>query len=145
MPININKWDKGCIKVIAALEREIFSCPWNERMIEEEYNNPLYTCLVAKYGGEIAGYAGFYSAADEIQISNIAVKKEYRRLKIASGLISKIIEHAYTIKASGITLEVRASNSAAIALYKKFGFAPEGLRKKYYGGAEDAVIMWKHL
>lgn len=150
MQINIRKWNKNDIPLIADLESEIFSSPWTEKMLEEEFNNPIYECLVyeciaAENELKLIAYAGFYYIADEIHISNIAVKSGYRRNNTASQLLEKIIEIAGEKDLKGITLEVNIKNTAAISLYKKYGFKEEGIRKKYYNGTNDALIMWKYF
>ena len=82
--------------------------------------------------GRILGYVGMMYVLDEGYISNVAVAPEHRRLGIADALISKLMERSACLELSFVTLEVRCSNSAAMALYKKHGFIPVGRRKNYY-------------
>jgi ribosomal-protein-alanine N-acetyltransferase len=90
----------------------------------------------------IVGFAGFWIMADEAHVTNIAVRESYRRQGIGELLLISAIDLARTLKACIITLEVRASNTAAQALYSKYGFAQVGLRRGYYvDNKEDAVLM----
>jgi ribosomal-protein-alanine N-acetyltransferase len=90
----------------------------------------------------IAGFSGIWMMADEAHITNIAVRKEYQGRGIGSLLLIATIDLARELKASFMTLEVRASNLAAQRLYSRYGFTQTGLRRGYYlDNREDAVIM----
>ena len=93
--------------------------------------------------GEIVGYAGTWHILDEGHITTIAVKSSHLRRHIGEAIIVKILEDCYEEKIKYLTLEVRASNQAAIGLYTKYGFDSLGTRKGYYqDNNEDALIMW---
>lgn len=93
--------------------------------------------------GAVVGYAGSIVMVDDLHITNIAVDPAFRRRGIASDLMSSVIAYARDAEVTGVTLEVRASNEAALALYRRFGFAPEGVRKGYYHDpTEDALLLW---
>jgi len=90
----------------------------------------------------IIGFAGFWIMADEAHITNIAVRVRHHRQGIGELLLISIIDLATELKARIITLEVRASNTAAQSLYHKYGFTQVGLRHGYYSdNKEDAVLM----
>ncbi|MFC1861641.1 ribosomal protein S18-alanine N-acetyltransferase [Chloroflexota bacterium] len=90
----------------------------------------------------IYGFAGFCMMADEAHIMNIAVREPYRRRGIGGLLLISIIELAMELKASFITLEVRASNTIAQKLYTEYGFTPVGVRCGYYtDNREDGILM----
>ncbi len=90
----------------------------------------------------VIGIAGFWVMADEAHITTIAVRDAYRRQGIGEHLLIKIIEMAAGLKANVVTLEVRASNKQAQALYKKYGFQVAGVRRAYYtDNGEDALLM----
>jgi len=90
----------------------------------------------------VSGFAGIWVMADEAHITNIAVRESYQRQGIGELLLISIIELAEELKASIITLEVRASNSTAQNLYAKYGFAQVGMRRSYYtDNREDGLIM----
>lgn len=90
----------------------------------------------------IVGFAGIWILSDEAHITNIAVRQQYRRWGIGEMMLITLIDLAVELKASMMTLEVRASNIPAQNLYRKYGFAQVGLRRGYYlDNREDAVIM----
>ncbi len=100
----------------------------------------------AAFRETVAGYVGAYLAADELSITNIAVSASYRRCGAADRLMKALDAFAEEKKLYGITLEVRVSNSAAIALYEKNGYEKSGVRKGFYSKPkEDALIMWKYF
>ena len=90
----------------------------------------------------IKGFAGFWIMADEAHLTNIAVRELYRRQGVGELLLISVISLATELNARIITLEVRASNAAALGLYYKYGFAQTGLHRDYYtDNKEDAVLM----
>lgn len=128
---------------IADIEQECFSRPWNKQMLLEELDN-LSASFIAAQGedGTILGYAGLTVVLDEGYINNVAVREEYRQRGIASALLDVFIRFAKAHQLAFLTLEVRASNAAAIALYLKHGFEQVGRRKNYYEDPkEDAILM----
>ena len=130
------------IDEIAKIERESFGDPWSKNMFYDFIDNPLAVCFTAVENTEVAGYLIAYHITDEIQILNIAVKESKRHRKIATKLFDVIFEYAKTENVGEFFLEVRPSNSSAIALYKKLGFKIDGVRKNYYmNPKEDAVLM----
>lgn len=130
------------IPQMVELEKICFSMPWSADMIRSELENPSCLYLAAVDRNTLVGYIGVQTVLDEGYINNVAVRPEYRRRGIASALISLLIEQAREIGLSFLTLEVRESNSAAIAVYEKLGFGPVGRRKNYYEKPrEDAVLM----
>ncbi len=129
---------------VAQLEKLCFSDPWNEASVASELTNKLSLWLVAEEDGVVAGYIGSQTVIDETDMMNIAVHPDYRRQGIATWLIEALI---CALKEKGsrcLTLEVRQSNLAAIALYESMGFAQVGLRKNYYfHPKENAIILRK--
>lgn len=143
--IQIVRMEKQHLPTLAGLERLCFSQPWSELAFEEELNNPIAYFIVAETEtGEVAGYAGMQHVAGEGYIANIAVSPGMRRRGVASLLLSTFDEYARANKLSLLTLEVRASNQAAIAAYEKAEFKKVGLRPHFYSEPdEDALIMTK--
>jgi ribosomal-protein-alanine N-acetyltransferase len=93
-------------------------------------------------GQLILGFAGLWFMADEAHLANIAVRERYREKGVGERLLISVIELAIKQNARFITLEVRASNKAAQALYRKYGFAEVGTRREYYtDNKEDAILM----
>lgn len=115
-------------------------------MLAEELENQCAAFLVAQDGGtgKVVGYAGLLVVADEGYITNVAVFPEYRRRGVAAQLLSVFENFARGSHLAFLTLEVRPSNTAAIALYESFGFQQAGRRKNYYDlPKEDALILTK--
>ena len=140
--IRLNESHAPCL---AEIERKCFSAPWSEDTLRQALNNPGYV-FFGVADDDICAYASASIAADECYIANIAVLPEYRRKGYARLLVDKLIEHAKKLQMAFISLEVRASNNAAISLYESSGFEQAGLRKDFYSNpAEDAVIMTKKL
>jgi len=144
--LTIRTMKREDLDAVLLVEKKSFLTPWTEPMFLEELENTIARYFVAEVSGTIAGYAGLWIIMDEGHITNIAVEPSYRRMKIGSRLMEKIIETARDNGVRALTLEVRKSNAAAISMYEKLGFRIEGIRKNYYSDThEDAYIMWKYL
>ena len=132
------------VNQVAELERSCFSMPWSENAIAGELNNPLALWIVAVEGATVAGYVGSQSVLGEADMMNIAVSNEYRRQGIAQELIKCLVARLCSNGVHCLTLEVRASNAAAISLYEKLQFQQVGRRPDYYANPkEDALILRK--
>jgi [ribosomal protein S18]-alanine N-acetyltransferase len=91
----------------------------------------------------IIGFSGLWLMVDEAHVTTIATHPGYRGRGVGELLLSSLIEIAYRIGARNMTLEVRVSNYVAQNLYRKYGFAEAGVRRRYYSdNHEDAYIMW---
>lgn len=136
---------KEDIESVVEIEAEAYGeHHWSKSSFYDEIQNNLAKYYVAKLPtGEIVGYAGTWHIIDEGHITTIAVKKAYLRKHIGEALIIEILKDCYLNNIKYLTLEVRVSNTAAINLYTKYGFASLGTRKGYYqDNNEDALIMW---
>jgi len=132
------------VSQVAQLERECFHDPWSENSIASELNNPLSLWLVALDGQQVAGYVGSQSVMGEADMMNIAVSSGYRRMGIAQELVERLVTALQENEVHALTLEVRASNEPAKALYSKLGFYQVGCRPNYYRNPkEDALILRK--
>lgn len=130
------------LPAVLAIEREVFPSPWTARLFREALQNPATFAWVGKDGETIAGYCLFTIAADECDLLNIAVAPEARRCGIGARFMAAMRDYARRRKCTAIYLDVRASNAAAKALYRRFGFRPVGRRRRYYRpDGEDAVVM----
>ena len=129
---------------IAQIEKVCFSDPWSEKSVASELENELSLWLVAEEDGQVCGYVGSQTVLGETDMMNVAVHPDFRRRGIAEALVNALVE---ALKAKGshcLTLEVRASNSPARALYEKLGFPRIGTRKNYYRNPkEDGLILRK--
>ncbi len=136
------------LEEIERLERICFSRPWSRRMLAEELENQCAAFLVAEDGqtGTVLGYAGLLVVADEGYITNVAVFPEYRRRGVAARILEIYLNFAQANRLAFLTLEVRPSNEAAIALYQRYGFEEVGRRKNYYDlPKEDALILTRYF
>ena len=132
------------VSQVAQLEKLCFRDPWSENSVSSELNNPLSLWLVAVEGEKVAGYVGSQSVMGESDMMNVAVHPDFRRQGIGERLILDLIDQLNQRGNHSLTLEVRASNVSAIALYRKLGFEQVGLRKNYYRNPkEDALILRK--
>ena len=128
---------------VEEVEKASFSMPWSRKSFWEEAANERTYYLLALDGDKVVGYAGTWILDDEAQITNVAVAPERRGQKVGTRLMEELIREAKNRGATRMTLEVRPSNTAALALYKRFGFKDCGHRPHYYlDNGEDAVIMW---
>ena len=129
---------------IAELEKCCFSDPWSEASIASELENPLSLWLVEERDGVVAGYIGSQTVPPESDVMNVAVSPAFRRQGIGRSLLCALMERLQGMES--LTLEVRASNAPAIALYTQLGFQQVGRRPGYYiQPREDALILRKEL
>ena len=139
--VNMNE---SHVAQVAELEKICFSDPWSENSVASELKNPLSCWLVAEEEGVVAGYIGSQTVMDESDMMNVAVHPDHRRKGIAAALVNELVEALKKRESHCLTLEVRASNEPAKALYEKLGFTQVGLRKNYYRNPkEDALILRK--
>ena len=129
---------------IAELEKLCFSDPWSVKSIVSELENKLSLWVVAMDGEKLVGYVGSQSVLGWADMMNLAVAPDYRQKGIAQALVNELIARLQQNQVTCLTLEVRASNTPAISLYEKLGFAPVGRRPNYYRNPkEDALILRK--
>jgi ribosomal-protein-alanine N-acetyltransferase len=133
------------IPLIAAIDVDSFDVPWSEASFTrelEENRLARYYCL--DLDGATVGYMGLWLIVFEAHITNIALRREQRRQGLGEHLLRFVLADLERLGITDFTLEVRASNTAALALYSKVGFESSGIRPRYYvDNNEDAVIMWR--
>lgn len=115
---------------------------WKPSILKSELENTNSKYIVAKENNIIVGFAGIILLPDDAEITNIVTKKNERKKGIGNLLLAKIIEMA-KYERNNISLEVNEKNEPAIKLYEKYGFEKVGIRKKYYNGIDNAIIMTK--
>lgn len=125
--------------------KEDFDEFWNENILKSEIENPNSKYFVVKENEEIIGFAGILVLIDSTEITNIVVKKTKRGNGISNLLLEKLINETIKLNKEKISLEVNENNTIAINLYKKYNFKKVGLRKKYYNGIDNAIIMTREL
>lgn len=128
---------------VVALEGRAMSEGWHPGAYEHELqHNGAARYIVEEFEGEIVGFAGLWLQFDQAHVVTVAVDPVHQRHGFGSVLVRELLRIAEDEGMEDATLEVRDSNTAARALYRKFGFYEVGVRKKYYlDNHEDAVIM----
>jgi len=130
---------------VREIELDAFALPWPKDAYRAEIEENQAACyVVARDDDEqIAGFAGMWVIFDEAHVTTIAVDRLCRGQRVGERLLLGLIDRALARGARWMTLEVRPSNAAALALYHKFGFRDVALRKRYYSdNGEDALVMW---
>lgn len=132
------------IPAIQEIEREIFLTPWPRNAYRRELvQNRMASYMVIRDGDELVGYAGLWKMHDEAHVTTIGVRRRDQGRGFGLALMLALIDRAFALDARWVTLEVRASNYGAMALYEKLGFKVIGRRRGYYtDDGEDAVVMW---
>ncbi len=140
----MNRADLECIHEI---ECASYVYPWSMAAFRAELTSPTsHFILAVPRGGEgenglIMGYAGFRHIADEMHVINVAVHPQFRRRGVGRALLRWVLKAARNLRCSRVNLEVRRSNLMAQQLYRGEGFTAVGLRRRYYQGGEDAILM----
>jgi [ribosomal protein S18]-alanine N-acetyltransferase len=144
MELRLEKLKRRDLRHLLPIESAVFPEPWSVAVFNSELalrHGRLYRA--AWDGDQMAGYIGFLIVDEEAHITTIATAPGFQRRGVASTLI---IDGIRTLLLSGVkhlSLEVAANNEPAQALYRRFGFAPVGVRKNYYPvTGEDALVMW---
>lgn len=124
---------------------EEFDNFWKPSILEGELKSENSKYIVAKENGKIVGFAGLWFSPIDAEITNIVIKKSERKRGIGTLLLDKLIEMAKEANRDNISLEVNEKNIAAGILYENAGFEIAGIRKNYYNGKENAIIMTKYF
>ena len=142
---------KRHLRQVLPIEAQAYPKSWSRAVFESELDHVRdgSRCyVVARIGRDVVGYAGLWfvpdPAGDQAHVTNIVVAPAHRRHGIARRLMVHLADEAIRRRCVAWTLEVRASSTGAQELYRRFGFAPAGVRRKYYEHAEDAIVMWCH-
>lgn len=144
--MKIRAWKYADILPISELEKECFPDePWSFQMLVSSYETEAFYGVLAEDGGEIVGYGGITVTCDTADIANVAVTEAFRHSGVGSSVLSELLSIAKSRGAQKVFLEVRVSNSAAMALYLKNGFKGIYARTRYYSNGEDCIVMAKEL
>lgn len=135
------------VRAILDIEEQVYPKPWTSGVFASELDqvrsgSRFY--IVGLRRSQLVGYGGLMFAGDDAHITNLAVDPRCRRQGIARHLLGELAQTAIDRGSHALTLEVRVSNTAALGLYREFGFAPAGIRQRYYENSEDALVMWAH-
>ncbi len=144
-PIVISPMRRRHLRAVLGIEERTSSTPWSLGLFLAEARREERVYLVARSGHRVVGFAGLLFALTDGHVTTIAVDPEHQGGRIGTRLLLVLVRRAIERGAEAVTLEVRASNQPAQALYRRFGFAPAGVRKGYYRDpVEDALVLWAH-
>jgi [ribosomal protein S18]-alanine N-acetyltransferase len=142
-PIGFSPLRADDLRRVLEIERSCFSEPWSEDSFREVVAGGAFGSIAARSAaGKLMGYIVYSEAADELHILNVAVHREFRRLGVASVMLTRIHQFAADRGRAFSFLEVRESNRGAQELYAKFGYKLLTKRKEYYSdNQENAILM----
>ncbi|MGH9134235.1 MAG: ribosomal protein S18-alanine N-acetyltransferase [Ilumatobacteraceae bacterium] len=150
-PIVIEPMRRKHLAQALPIEQAAYPKPWSRSVFESELDQVRTGSrhyVVARRRRDVVGYAGLWiapdPAGDQAHVTNIVVADDERRQGVATRLLLSLADVAVERGCAAWTLEVRVSSTGAQELYRRFGFAPAGVRKRYYDNAEDAIVMWCH-
>ena len=139
------------LREVLPIEAGVYPKSWSRSVFESELDqvkSGSRCYLVGLVDKRVVGYAGLWFVddpdGDQAHVTNIVVDPSHRRDGVATQLMLALANAAIERGCVAWTLEVRASSVGAQALYRRFGFGPAGVRKRYYENSEDAIVMWCH-
>ena len=134
------------LRSVLTIEAQVYPRPWTLALFLSELNlHVARSYFVARIDGRVVGYGGLMFSLEDAHITTLGVDPAWQRHKIGQRLMVVLANEAVRRGSENLTLEVRVSNIAAQALYRRFGLAPAGVRKGYYvESGEDAIVMWAH-
>lgn len=144
-PVTITTMRRRHLRDVLRIEERTSSTPWSLGLFLAEVRRDERDYIVALHAetGRVMGFAGLLYVFGEGHITTVAVDPDAQGGRIGTRLMLELARRAIAEGSDSITLEVRASNRAALALYRRFGFAPSGVRKDYYKDpTEDALVLW---
>ena len=139
------------LRAAMPIERDAYPTSWSRSVFESEIDqvrsgSRIY--LAAMLGKQLVGYAGAWIVpdpdGDQAHVTNVVIAPDFRRRGYAMQLMLRLADDVIERGCVAWTLEVRASAEGAQAMYRKLGFGPAGVRKRYYDNSEDAIVMWCH-
>jgi len=134
------------MRPVVRIEEEAYPRPWSASLFLSEIaqrSSRRYT--VAVIGPMVVGYSGLMIVGDEGHVTTLTVDPRWQQHGIGTLLLLDIARAAPELGVRHLTLEVRVGNAPAQVVYRRFGFAPAGVRKNYYSETgEDAIVMWAH-
>ena len=142
MTLVIRPFSPEDIGPAAVLEAAAQPNPWSEQIFSDELSAEGRVYLAADDGG-LVGFGGVMVVGEEAHITNLLVASSARRRGVGTKLMVGLVEAALPLGVRHLRLEVRSSNRSARGLYARFGLAPVGVDKSYYG-EDDALVMWAH-
>lgn len=145
--VHIGTMRRRHLRSVMRIEALVYPHPWSRGIFLSELGQvpKARHYVTARISGEVVGYAGLMFTGDDAHVTTIAVDPDWQRSRVATRLMLHLTREAVARGCTSLTLEVRASNEGAQELYRRFGFAPAGIRRNYYAEqGEDALVMWAH-
>lgn len=138
----------GDLEAVAAIEARAYRAPWGRAALAADLELAWSRVDLAREGGAggpVAAFCHYWLVCDEIHILSVATDPARRRRGYARGLLGALIARGEREAYRCATLEVRASNADALALYRSLGFREVGARRRYYADGEDALVLRRDL
>jgi [ribosomal protein S18]-alanine N-acetyltransferase len=149
--VSIEPMRRRHLRDVMPIEASAYPKPWSRSVFDSELDQVRGRSryyVVARAGRAVVGYAGLWFVndpdGDQAHVTNVVVDREHRRTGIATALMCHLASVAIERGCVAWTLEVRVTSTGAQELYRRFGFGPAGVRKRYYENSEDAIVMWCH-
>lgn len=132
------------LREVMAIDAVVHPRPWSRRLwLQELAQERVYRCALD--GDRVRGYVGAMLVLEDAHVLTLATDPSHQRRGVATKLMLALLRHVIDAGGDAVSLEVRAGNTAAQALYRRFGLAPVGWRRNYYApDGEDALVMWVH-
>ena len=142
-PVTLRRAEVRDIHDIGRIDKLVYPTPWSGNLTLREVTGKKRVHFVAELDHRVVGHGGLAILHDEGHITTIAVHPDHQRSGVGELLLLELRAASAANNCTGVTLEVRAGNAAAIAFYEKHGFTSSGVRTGYYADTgEDAIIMW---
>lgn len=142
MTFDIRPANKDDLTSLSRIENICFKHPWKDSdILYELEENPVSNIIVIESNNQVVGFADYWITFDSATIAQIAVDPLFQRNHLGSELMKEILDDCFAKRVQFVTLEVRISNSKAIAFYEKNDFKREVIKPHYYDNGEDAIYM----
>jgi ribosomal-protein-alanine N-acetyltransferase len=145
----IQKMDIQDLDEVFSIEASSSPSPWSRNSFAEEMQNSFAHCFVMKRGNgseqRVIGFICFRNVIEESELLDMGVHPEYREMGIGKKLMQFYIDFSHRRGIHTFYLEVNVSNQSAIHLYQSFAYQFSGVRKKFYQGKSDALLMTKRI
>jgi [ribosomal protein S18]-alanine N-acetyltransferase len=142
--VHVQPMRRRHVRAVLRIETQVYPRPWSAALFQSELAlRETRAYYVARVGHQVVGYGGLMMTLDDGHVTTLAVDPAWHRLRVGTRLLLTLAREAIARGATALTLEVRLSNAAAQALYRRFGFEAVGVRRGYYQDTgEDALVMW---
>lgn len=145
-PVEVVPMRRRHLRSVLRIEQQVYPRPWSFGLyLGELALRSSREYVVARRHHSVVGYGGLMLIGDDAHITTLAVDPAHHGQRIGTRLLLVLARAARAHGVDALTLEVRMTNEPAKAMYRRFGFAPAGIRKNYYAEVnEDALVMWAH-